>query len=328
MRIAILGAGHWYLPMYLYHLAAIPDVEIIALADPSEEAREAALSKMAGARAYADYRVLLDREEVDLCFAHAPHDEMTALAADLVDRGQPFHMEKPLGLDWRALAVVAEKARHQGLFISVPLVSRYFGVVSRLLELRREGRLGEPVYFSFRLFAGPPQRYLEMHVPWMLDPAKAGEGPLFNFGPHATDLFLALTGLQPQRVYGWSSHALYRIAIPDLVGYVIEADNGCQGLCEVSYTAARGYERYFSLSTTTLDYGGSVEAGRIRLRDGSELAAEGMGSDEAYGAYTRDVLRRFAAGEQPIAGIDDMVAVLRVLNAVQRSLAERAVVEV
>jgi predicted dehydrogenase len=269
----------------------------------------------------------LDNERADLFFAHAPHDEMTSLAAELVDRGLPFHMEKPMGLKWRPLAEVAEKARARGLFVSVPLVSRYMGVVSRLLALREEGTVGEPLYFTFRLFAGTPQRYVDMSVPWMLDPARAGDGPLFNFGPHATDLFLALTGLSPTRVYTWASHSLYRLPIPDLVGYTLEAD-GCIGTCEVSYTMPTGYERYFSLTTTTLHYGGLPDCGIITMRDGRQVSADGPTFEQVYRLYTEDTIRRFAEGSPPLVGIDQMVKILRLLNAAQRSLAERRAVEI
>ncbi len=328
MKLAVLGVGHWHAPGYLDDLVRIPEAEVIALSDPCPEAVERAAAQAPRARTYADYRDLLDAEAPDLVFAHAPHDEMTALAVELVARGLPFHMEKPMGLDWRALDEVARCAMAQGLFVSLPLVTRYFGVASRLLDLRAEGALGDPLYFSFRLFAGPPQRYLDMHVPWMLDPARAGEGPLFNFGPHATDLFLALTGPQPRRVTAWATNALYGLAIPDLVGYLVEADGGCRGVIEVSYTTPAGYQRYFSLTTTTLDYGGAADIGVIHLRDGGTMDVDGPPGDEGYHTYVRDCLRRFAAGEPPLVGMEQMVAVLRVLNAAQRSLREGGPVEV
>ncbi len=327
MKVAVLGVSHWHVPMYLEHLAGVEEAQVVAISDPSRESMQRVAHLAPDARQYTDYRALLDAEEVDLVFAHAPHDEMTQMARELVERGLAFHMEKPMGMDWRELDEVAQQAREKGLFVSVPLVSRHFGVVAKLLEMRQAGELGEALYYSFRLFAGPPHRYEEMGVGWMLEPERGGEGPLFNFGPHAIDLFLALTGAEAVRVHAWSSDALYGLAIPDIVAFMIEGDSGCYGMCEVSYTKSEGYERYMSLITTAVDYGGLPDVGKIVLRDGRSIQVDEPVFLDAYRIYVEEIVERVRAGG-PLVGIEQMVRVLRVMNAVQRSLREGRPVEV
>lgn len=328
MRVAVLGVSHWHVPMYLEYLGEMEEVEVVAVSDPSEEAVRRAQKLAPGARDYRDYRELLDAEQVELVLAHAPHDAMTPMAAELVARRIPFHMEKPMGMRWDELAQVAAQAAEAKLFVSVPLVSRFFGVVGKLLEEQENGRLGDPIHFSFRLFAGPPQRYVDAGVAWMLDAQRAGAGPLFNFGPHAIDLFLAITGAQARRVRAWASYRLYGLGIPDIVSFVIEADAGCYGVCEVSYTKHEDYERYLSVVTTRIDYGGLPDVGTIAFRDGMRISVDGPTSDEAYRLYLHDLIKRVEEGREPLVGIDQMVVILRILNAVQRSLAERRAVEV
>lgn len=319
MRVGIIGASHWHVAVYYLPLLAKSGVEIVGLADPDPAALQR-LDPEGHYAHYLDYFQLLKEQHPDLIFAHAPHDEMTALAADLVGRGQPFHIEKPAGLDWHQLSPVAEQARAAGLFNSVALVTRYMPVVEALGQLRDEQKLGCPLHYYYRLFSGPPQRYREWGVDWMLDPARAGAGPLFNFGPHAVDLFLHLCGEPVVEVSCWTTHALHHEKVEDLASLQMRTASGARGIAEVGYVLPEGYERYFSLTTDTLYYGGPLVGGTILLRDGSAVPVAGPEADEAYELYTADVLRRFVAGEPARADLTDMTAALRVLNAAQESV--------
>jgi predicted dehydrogenase len=327
LRVGVIGAGHWHVEIYyLPALAEMDDVEVVALADPAAETLERRKPLAPGAKTYVDYREMLDVERPDFVFAHAPHCGMTELAAYLVEAGMPFHMEKPMGLDAGALAKVAEAAEAKGLFVSVPLVSRYFGAAARLIEGKDDA--GDAFHYHYRQLAGPPDRYRAWGVDWMLDPEKAGPGPWFNFGPHAVDLMLGMTGWQPRKVFARASHALHGEAVPDLVSVQIDGGDGRIGVVEVGYTLEKGYERQVTLSTDKLHYSGPGDVGTIAWRDGREEVVDGPIEDESYRLYTRDVVRRVKAGEPPKVGIGQMVKVLRVLCAGRTALERGEAAEV
>jgi len=320
MRVAIVGASHWHVGlMYLPSpsLKAIEEVEIVGIADPNETALERVAEGLECPR-FIFYQEMLDQVQPDLIFAHAPHGAMTEVAAELVTRHLPFHMEKPMGVDWRALQPVAAKAETEGIFTSVALVSRHYPSVAKLRQLKDEGKLGQPVHYYYRLFAGAPLRYPEWNCAWMLDPAQAGGGPIFNFGPHVIDLFLYLME-DVREVRCVQSHAIHDAAIEDLTSLMMLGEGGAIGLGDVSYTMPEGYERYFSVTTTTLHYGGGFDKGTILMREGEDIPIEGVGAADIYDFYTREVIRRFQAGEPAIADISDMASTLRVLNAAQES---------
>ena len=321
MRVAIIGASHWHVPIYYLPVLRSSGAELVGLADPDA----AVLDRLDPEGSYAhydDYAALLNRERPDLVFAHAPHDEMTALAADLVARRQAFHMEKPAGVEWRALAPVAEAAREVGVFNSIALVNRYMAGTEALTALQAAGRLGQVVHGYFRLFAGPPERYRTWGVPWMLDPARAGAGPLFNFGPHGVDLFLSLLDEPVVEVACWTSHALHHQQIEDLASLQLRTASGGLFTVEVGYVVSGAYERYFSLTTDALHFGGQLDGGTILRRDGEEIDFSGVDSDTVYAVYTRDVLRRCAEGLPGRVDLTAMTATLRLLNAAQASAAQ------
>lgn len=318
MRVAVVGVGHWHAQqMYIPALKGL-GVDIVAISDPDADALDR--TEVDCAR-YLDRRELLVEARPDFVFAHAPHCDMTLAAADLVAACVPFAMEKPMGVDWRALAEVAEEAAKQDLFVASALVTRYLALVEKLAELRDAGELGKPVHYYSRLFAGTPHRYREWNVGWMLEPEKAGAGPLFNFGPHVIDIYLYLTGDSIDSVSAVTTHGLYSEAIEDLTSVTFRGASGAIGVVEISYTHPDAYERYFSLTTDALHVGGDIEGDTIHLRGGDPIDVEpNAAALDTYAVYTEDTLRRFAAGEPPVASIHDMVPVLRVMNAAQRSI--------
>lgn len=318
MRVAVIGVSHWHAPqMYLPALKAC-GADIVGISDPDPLALDRA---EVDCPRFTDHRELLASIRPDFVFAMAPHCDMTALASDLVDTNQPFAMEKPMGTDWKSLQSVAARAQAKGLFVAVALVTRYLPLIEKLAELRTCGELGAPVHYYSRLFGGTPQRYREWHVDWMLDPKKAGAGPLYNFGPHVIDIFLYLFDEPVVAVNATATHRLYNEAIEDLASVTFRTRNGAVGVVEVSYTHPYSYERFFSLSTTTLHVSGRIEGDTIHFRDGRALqVVPHQDVAEVYALYTADTLERFARGEPPKASIHDMWPTLRLLNAARASI--------
>jgi predicted dehydrogenase len=122
---------------HLGALAAMPDVDVVAVADPLVE-RAAATADRLGARSYDDGLALLAAEDLDavwLCvppFAHGP----LALAA--LARQLPFFAEKPLGVDMTAAQAIADGVRDQELQTAVGYHWRYLDVVDQARGLLRE----------------------------------------------------------------------------------------------------------------------------------------------------------------------------------------------
>lgn len=327
MRIGFIGVGHWHAAEFYLPALLKRDQQIVAISDERQEAvdRTAAQFEL-DCPGYTDFRRLLDEVELDFVWASASHDQMTEIAAELVSREQPFHMEKPMGIDWQMLQPLAARAEQKSLFTSVALVSRYYGVVQRLRELRVAGELGVPVHYYYRLLAGSPERYTETHCEWMLDPVRAGGGPIFNFGPHVIDLFIHLIDDVAEVTARWN-HGVRHAEIEDHISLVMTGkETGAVGVAEVAYTIPEGYERYFSVTTDRLHVGGDVGNEDLLIRDAENEHVGGMNGLEVYDHYVGDTLESFESGGDPIASISDMVPVLRVMNAAVESAAVRSTV--
>src|SRR5260370_41364623 len=87
--LGVMGANH----ARVY--AEIPGVELVAVAD-TDASRVEAVTHGRTFRGYSDYRTMLEEERIDLVSVAVPTLAHAAVAADVIERGVPLIVEKPL----------------------------------------------------------------------------------------------------------------------------------------------------------------------------------------------------------------------------------------
>ncbi|HID07261.1 MAG TPA: hypothetical protein EYP10_08940, partial [Armatimonadetes bacterium] len=130
IRIGFVGVSHWHAPIYASSMKRL-GIPICGACDHDATAREHFAQKY-NCPSYSSMDELLDNARPDFVFAFGMHIEMTHIAEHLVNRHIPFVMEKPMGVDWRALALVVRQARAKGLFAGVDLVMRTLPLIRYL----------------------------------------------------------------------------------------------------------------------------------------------------------------------------------------------------
>lgn len=145
-RAAIIGhtgAGNFGHRMDLV-FNGLPDVEVVAVADPHEAGRAKAKANSQAARSYADYREMLATEKPDLV-AVAPrwsgeHHAMTMAALQV---GAHVYLEKPFTLTLAEADEVLQLATKKQRKIAVAHVTRMAPIVIRLQQALEAGLLGD-----------------------------------------------------------------------------------------------------------------------------------------------------------------------------------------
>ena len=104
--------------------------------------------------------------------------------------------------------------------------------VERARELLARGAVGRPVFAeatSHDWFypAGAARE-------WLLDPAKAGGGPLYDIACHRIDLMNYMFG-RPVRATGYRSTLVHPIAVEDNATVLIEHDSGLRAMVDVRW---------------------------------------------------------------------------------------------
>src|SRR5947209_7235471 len=101
IRVAAIEVSHWhslYDAAYLRHLVAMPDVELVAIQDSDAGLVARRATEVGSPPTFTDYENMLTATRPDFVVALGRHRRMARIAHDLLDRGYPFLMEKPMGI--------------------------------------------------------------------------------------------------------------------------------------------------------------------------------------------------------------------------------------
>jgi predicted dehydrogenase len=186
-RLGFVGVG-WIGRHRLDAVIARGNAEIVAIADPSRERRDAALAGVPGAIGCEHLGQLLELplDGVVLATPSALHADQ-CLAA--LGRGLAVFCQKPLGRTGDETRRVVDAARAADRLLAVDLSYRHTIAMQRIREVVRGGGIGRPfaIELVFHNAYGPD-------APWFYDRASAGGGCVIDLGVHLVDLALWLTG--------------------------------------------------------------------------------------------------------------------------------------
>ncbi|ALS26515.1 Gfo/Idh/MocA family oxidoreductase [Paenibacillus cisolokensis] len=141
IRVGIIGTG-WFGMKHAELLAGMEGVRVAAFCGTSREKAERAAQRFAGAAAYADVREMLDGCKLDAAYICVPPFAHGDMEKELAERGIPFLVEKPLGVDEETPTAIADLVERRGLITSVGYHFRYMDTVQsakRWLEGRTVG---------------------------------------------------------------------------------------------------------------------------------------------------------------------------------------------
>jgi predicted dehydrogenase len=181
--------------------------------------------------------------------------------------GKHVLCEKPMAMNAAEARGMVEAAVETRRTLGVAYYRRMYPKLNRAKQLIESGAIGTPMVAeltSHGWFDGN-----ELDRGWLLDPAKAGGGPLFDIASHRIDVLNYLFG-QPQRVAGQISNAVHAYAVEDNATVMIEYAGGMRGIVDVRWNSRvrrdecriRGTDGEIDLSPLNgpeLRYGGKEE---------------------------------------------------------------------
>ncbi len=311
-RVAVIGAGR--IAAFHLHGYGCADAQVVAVADVDlERARERAAPF--GARAYADYREMLEREQpnaVSVCTP--PYLHLEQVVASL-RAGAAVLSEKPFALDVDEGRRMVSAARETGRLLAVNFAHRYYEPTERVKALLADGQLGRPI--SFRVRFGVD--YTAAQRPWLFRKDLSGGGAFMDTASHGIDLFRYLVG-DVDRVFAVSRHGRPDIEVEDLGIFVLEhLASGAVGIVEADWSTP-GMDYGWSLHGTR----GAVYVGyqepslRYRLADATDWTFVAVAADARtarFDGVVADFLATLQGSSQPRASGDDGVRSLEILAA-------------
>jgi len=190
VRVVIIGVeGH---PDEIVKpLAELPDVEIVAIADADASAIQrfkGRRERLANAKAYADYRQMLDAEKPDVVAVCNSDGERAAAILEAAHRKHNVIAEKPLALTRPDLERVKTAVSQSHIQLGMLLPMRFSPHYVMLKQIVDSGEIGEVVQISSQ-----KSYQLEDRPDWFKHRDTYGSTILW-IGPHMIDLMRFTSG--------------------------------------------------------------------------------------------------------------------------------------
>jgi predicted dehydrogenase len=223
-RVAVIGRtgrgdyGHDVDTVWL----DVPGVQIVAVADESEDGRAKAVARLKAPAAYGDYREMLRKEKPDLV-SIAPrwldcHRDMTLACAEASVRG--VLIEKPLARTLQEADEMVGACERTGMKMAVCHQTRYSPRLKVVKDLIAGGRIGDVVEVRCR----------------GKEDSRGGGEDLMVLGSHSLDLMRFLMG-DPQ----WCFSRVMQDGKPITRVHVRNGNEGIGPLAGDSITAMYGF---------------------------------------------------------------------------------------
>lgn len=236
-------------------------VRIIGAATAHAESAQAAARELGCDVWSDDYRVPLEREDVDVVDICTPNAAHLQPVLDAAAAGKHIYCEKPLGLTVTEARRMVDAVERAGVKHQVTFHNRFVPAVLRARQLLDQGFVGDVFSFQSRYHRSS---YVDPNKPisWKLRMETSGGGALVDLGAHALDLLRYLLGdvtavratlrtLIPQRPAAPGSSQLVPVDVDDFALLELRMASGAFGTMEASRVATgatndMGFEIYGS----------------------------------------------------------------------------------
>ena len=147
IRIGVIGYGYWG-PNLVRNFVSTPGAQVVAVADPRQEARAAVARLYPGIVLCSDADELLDIDDLDAVVIATPVSTHHRLAAKALERGKHVLIEKPLAASHAEGVDLVQRAERAGRVLMVDHTFLFTGAVQAMRGIADRGELGKICYID------------------------------------------------------------------------------------------------------------------------------------------------------------------------------------
>ncbi len=325
LKIGLIGAGRMG-AQFAEHLAHhVAGVHFTAVADANAQTSQAVASQFGVPAHYADYRDLLDRDDLDAVVITTPTHTHAQVIQDAAAAGKHIFCEKPLALRLEDCDQALAAVHSAGVTLQVGFMRRFD---SGYLEARKQirgGAIGKPVLFK-SMGRDTGRTSLEFAR------RENSGGLIIDMGIHDFDLARWLMESEVTRVHSEGACLVYPelAEVGDIDNAVVNLkfESGALGNVDLTRNAVYGYD----VRTEVLGSEGSLQIGQLRQTPVVRSTRTGVWHDAfphfgerfaaAYVAEIRDFVNCVLENRQPVATGEDGRLATAIGIAATRSLDE------
>ena len=125
VKVAIIGAGGRAASTHYPCLAQLPDCDLVAACDLSEERVAGVCEKFDIAGRYTNYQQMIEKETPDIVYAIMPPHHLYDVTANIIDMGCHVVIEKPPAVTSEQVRQMANLARRKNVLTGVTFQRRF-----------------------------------------------------------------------------------------------------------------------------------------------------------------------------------------------------------
>ncbi|MGH7791221.1 MAG: Gfo/Idh/MocA family protein [Thermodesulfobacteriota bacterium] len=198
LKIGVIGCGWAGATLHLPALQSLHDAKVVALADIDQERLKQVGDKFHIKNRHADFRNLIENEEVEVVAVCVPASSHAEIALAALDAGKHVFIEKPLALSIEEIDLLMEKAKGSTCKTTVGFNLRSHRLVREARKMIREGSLGK--IESIRTAWTSDVRHYRNMPEWR-NKREMGGGTLIEIAIHHFDLWRFLLGSEVEEVF-------------------------------------------------------------------------------------------------------------------------------
>jgi predicted dehydrogenase len=323
VRVGVVGLGYWG-PNLARNFDRLPGAELRWICDADEDKRARTAPQFPSTRATGELDDLLDDPDLDavVIATHVPSHPVLAIKA--LEAGKHVFVEKPLAQSVAEAEQVVAAAEEAGRVLMVGHLLEYHPGLEQLKQIADSGELGDLHYiYSNRLNLGK---------------LRADENALWSLGAHDVSVVLRLVGEEPTEATA-VGESFMRPGIEDVVFCYLRFPSGLAAHLHLSWLDPHKERRFTVVGSKRMATFDDMEIER-------KLTVYDKGFDQDFSSYGEYIARsgdiwsprisneeplriecthfveRVRDGGEPRSGGETGLRVVRVLEALQRSLEE------
>jgi predicted dehydrogenase len=186
-----------------------------------------------GTKSWATMEEAVAAPAVDAVYIALPVALHASAAITALRAGKHVLCEKPMAFNHEQAEQMVTAARDSGRFLGVSYYRRLYPKLFRAKRLVKEGAIGRPLLAEANCHGWT--EILEGRE-WLMNPAMAGGGPLYDIASHRIDAMHFLFG-DPERACGLLSNAVHRMGVEDSATVLIAVPCGVHCVVDVRWNS-------------------------------------------------------------------------------------------
>jgi predicted dehydrogenase len=262
VRYGIIGTANIANSTHIPCIQSMAGTEIVAVCDINPEALAATQARTGAPVATADYRALLQRDDIDAVVVATPNDTHAEIVVEAFACGKHVLCEKPMAVSARDCDRMIAAADAAGKTLQIAQPYRYSPFYHQMADLLAGGAVGNVEMMWTKEFmrwgdVEPSDRA------WRMYQGRSG-GALVEKNCHHLDLMNWMIGARPMRVCAFGGKNVFqKPQIVDNATLICEYDNGARAMLLLSL--------FTSWHMIDLEVGAAGANGRVESFDQSEL---------------------------------------------------------